>query len=236
LSDHDPSYWDKLCGLVRRDGRAERAFIDAGANRGDFTARLLEEFPGCNIQAIEPNPRLCAGLAQRFAAQHVRIWNAALHDHEGTIQLQVHADAATSSVLPRPAGARRYFGSGDRIVATVPVDAMTLDRLVQDAAIEHVDLLKLDTQGAELPIIRGARRLLQRAAIDVIYTEFFVVPHYEGAASLHELWAALDAHGYVMHDLFKGPYGRNGQLRFGDAIFVSPKVRELYLDAFADEA
>ena len=83
---------------------------------------------------------------------------------------------------------------------------------------------------------RLTREIIVSAAIDVIYTEFFVVPHYEGAATLHELRAALDAHGYVLYDLFKGPFGRNGQLRFGDAIFVSPKVRERYLDAFPEES
>jgi FkbM family methyltransferase len=236
LSDHDRSYWGKLCALVRSADRAQPLFIDGGANRGDFTAQLMGEFPDCSVHAVEPNPDLCAGLGQRFAGKKVRIWNAALHEHEGKVDLQVHANAATSSVLPRPVAGRRYFDSSDRVVATVTVDALSLDRLAGDAAIEHVDLLKLDTQGAELPIIRGAKRLLQSAAIDVIYTEFFVVPHYEGAATLHELWAALDAHGYVLYDVFKGPYGRNGQLRFGDAIFVSPKVRERYLDRFPDES
>ncbi len=98
-----------------------------------------------------------------------------------------------------------------------------------------IHFLKLDTQGAESSILRGAQRMLCTAAIDVIYTEFFLVPHYEGAAMLDQLWAQLSAYGYTIFDLFKGPYGRNGQLRFGDAIFVSPRVRAQVLDAFPDE-
>ncbi len=235
MSDHDSSYWGKLTALVRGAGLEQPVFVDAGANRGDFTSSLIEEFPACRVHSVEPNPDLCAGLAKRFAGKNVRVWNVALHDHEGQIDLRVHDNPATSSVLPRPAHARRYFHSSDCVVATVTVGVTSLDRLAEDAAIERIDLLKLDTQGAELPILRGARRLLESAAIGVIYTEFFVVPHYEGAASLHELWAALSAHGYVMYDLFKGPHGRNGQLRFGDAIFVSPEVRERYLDTFVDE-
>jgi len=39
----------------------------------------------------------------------------------------------------------------------------------------------------------------------------------------------------VLFDLFKGPIARNGQLRFGDAIFVSPSFRAAHLDAFAAE-
>jgi FkbM family methyltransferase len=236
VSDHDPTYRRKLNDLVAMTGRERRVFLDVGGNRGDFTAQLLEDFPGSRVHAVEPDPQLCAGLRERFASRDVTLWNAALHDHEGTLELQVHANPGTSSLLERPANARRYFDSGDRVVAKVPVRAMTLDRLAEEAGIGRVDLMKLDTQGAELPILRGGRRLLAAAAIDVIYTEFFLVPHYEGAATLRELWDELAAHGYGMYDLFKGPHGRNGQLRFGDAIFVSPRMRAEFLDTFPDEA
>jgi FkbM family methyltransferase len=236
MSDHDPSYWSRLRGLLERTAGEQPVFIDAGANHGDFTALLAEDFPSSTVHSIEPDPQLHAELAHRFAGKRVRPWNAALHDHEGSIDLRVHANPGTSSVLPRPASARRYFDSADRVVAKVAVRAMTLDVLTTEAGLAHVDLLKLDTQGAELPIIRGAQGLLRAAAIDVVYTEFFLVPHYEGAALLPELWAALGEHGYAMYDLFKGPHGRNGQLRFGDAIFVSPRVRERCLDAFPEEA
>ena len=236
MSDHDPSYWPKLLALLGPCAGGGRVFVDVGANRGDFTAQLLSAFPECQVHAVEANPRLCEELGARFASRNVRSWNTALHDHDGTIELQVHADSGTSSVLPRPSGARRYFHSGDRVVERATVRARTLDGLAAEAGIGHVDLLKLDTQGAELPIIRGARRLLDAAAIDVIYSEFFIVPHYEGAAVLHELCAALAAHGYTVFDLFKGPCGRNGQLRFGDAIFVSARFRREVLDRFPDEA
>lgn len=236
MSDHDPTYWSRLRGLLDRTAGPQPVFVDGGANRGDFTALLLENFPSSTVHAAEPNARLLADLTRRFEGRKVRFWNVALHDHEGSIDLHVHADPGTSSVLPRPTSARRYFHSSDRVVATLPVRAMTLDRLAAEAAVAHIDLLKLDTQGAELPILRGARRLLESSAIDIIYTEFFLVPHYEGAALLPELWDALGHHGYIMYDMFKGPYARNGQLRFGDAIFVSPGVRERCLDAFPAEA
>jgi FkbM family methyltransferase len=235
MSDHDPSYWPKLVRLLRGIGEERPVFLDVGANRGDFTAMLLTEFAGCTVHAVEPDARMCEDLRKRFESAPVHVREVALGDRETVANFQVHANPATSSLLPRPAQARRYFHSEDSVAEVTPVRVTTLDRLAEEAGIGHVALAKLDTQGSELPILRGAERLLAAAAIDVFYTEFFVVPHYEGAALLHELWAAFARHGYVLHDLFKGPYGRNGQLRFGDAIFVSPRVRSRYLDAQPDE-
>jgi FkbM family methyltransferase len=235
MSDHDPTYWERIRELLARIAAPQPLFVDGGANRGDFTATLLDQYPDATVHAVEPNPGLCEALAQRFASRPVHVHEAALYSREGTLELNLHENPGTSSLLPRPASGRRYFHSSDRVVATVPVRATTLDRLAAAESIERIALLKLDTQGAELPIIEGAAGLLGRGAIDVIYTEFFVVPHYEGAALLHELWGALAAHDYVLYDLFKGPYGRNGQLRFGDALFVSPRVRAGCLDTFPEE-
>lgn len=235
MSDHDPTYWPKLLALLRAAGAEAPAFIDGGANLGEFTASLLREFPAASVHAVEANPHLIAPLRERFAGKPVRVWHAALHERAGEIALEVHADSGTSSVLPRPRDARRYFHRSDRVTERVTVPATTLDALADEAGLASIALLKLDTQGAEESILRGARRLLAAAAIDVVYTEFFVAPHYEGAATLRGIWEAFEEHGYVLYDLFKGPNAGNGQLRFGDAIFVSPKIRERVLDASPEE-
>ena len=237
MSDHDPTYAAKLAALLRRAERPRRTFIDGGACRGDFSALLAGEFPGATIHAFEPNAALCGDIERRFAGNpDFHLWNRALHERAGRIELQVHADPGTTSLLPRPAGDRRYFHSSDRVVASQTVDTATLDDFLAAHVPEGVALLKLDTQGAELSILRGAARSLQAQSIEVIYTEFFLVPHYEGAPLLNDLWDLLAGHGYSMFDLFKGPYAANGQLRFGDAIFVSPRYRAECLDTFPAEA
>jgi FkbM family methyltransferase len=236
MSDHDPSYAPKLTSLLRRSQRTPRTFIDAGACRGDFTALLVSEFEEAAVHAFEPNPELSSDLAQRFEGDsRVRIWNLALHERTGRSALHVHADPGTSSLLDRPASERRYYHSSDRVVATLQVATTTLDAFIDAHAGSGVALLKLDTQGSELAILRGARRALDAAAIDVIYTEFFVVPHYAGAPLLGDLLGLLGQHGYSMFDLFKGPNAANGQLRFGDAIFLSPTFRARHVDTSPDE-
>ena len=236
MSDHDPTYAAKLVALLRRSPVATPAFIDGGACHGDFAALLRTEFARATIHAFEPNPALAADLTQRFrgdAAFH--LWQLALHGKTGSIEFHVHADPGTSSLLRRPTGDRRYYHSGDRVVASVIVPTISLDEFIAAHAPGGVGLLKLDTQGAELAILRGARGALASGAIEVVYCEFFIVPHYAGAPLLGDLMGFLGQFGYSMFDLFKGPYARNGQLRFGDAIFISPAFRSRHVDTLPEE-
>lgn len=232
MSDHDPTYAAKLLELLNRvSPDSHRVFVDVGAHKGDFGRMLAKAFPDCRIFAIEADTDLCAGL-QRLAAGEVDmdVSNYALHEGAGEIEFFVHLDRGTSSVFPRSSAARRYYHSSDRVVESRRVPAISLDRFLQTKGIGHVDLLKLDTQGAEAAILRGAGDSLSAQSIDVIYTEFFTVPHYQDAPLLHELWGQLAHYGYRLYDLFKGPCGINGQLRFGDAIFVSPRFGGRYID------
>lgn len=236
MSDHDPTFAPKLVSLLQRSSNQRPVFIDGGACRGEFSQFLLDAIPSATIHAFEPNERLAAELAVRFDSRaNVHVWNHALHAAVGAADLEVHADPGTSSLLPRTHDARRYFHSSDAVLRRDRVSTLDLDSFVGEHAPDGVTLLKLDTQGSELDILRGARGTLARHAIEVLYTEFFVVPHYAGAPLLGDLLAYLGSFGYTLFDLFKGPNARNGQLRFGDAIFVSPAFRATQLDAFAAE-
>src|SRR5439155_20000593 len=97
------------------------------------------------------------------------------------------------------------------------------------------DLLKIDVQGAELEVLCGAAELLKDGRVGVIFTEVAFVPHYEGAPLMHELWRHLAERRFSLYDLTPELYGRDGQLRYGDAIFVSPAVRRDVIDRAGDE-
>ncbi|HJU21255.1 MAG TPA: FkbM family methyltransferase [Casimicrobiaceae bacterium] len=237
MSDHDPTYAAKLISLLRKSPEPAKTFIDAGACRGDFTGFLIGAFPHASVHALEPDPALCEVVSHRFREMaNVRAWQVALNESRGFAKLHVHEDPGTSSLLARPAHGRRYYHRRDRVLATIDVPTLSLDEFIAERGASSIALLKLDTQGSELSILRGARNALERGTIDAIYTEFFVVHHYDGAPLLGDQIAVLNTFGYSLFDLFKGPYASNGQLRFGDAIFVSPQFRARYLDASSDES
>jgi hypothetical protein len=143
--------------------------------------------------------------------------------------------SATNSLLPRPRNLKRYYPQNAETVGQVEVETTTLDTFCKHSAISKIDILKMDIQGGELLALQGATDLLSESLVDLIYTEVIFVPHYEGGPLFHELSGFLSRYDYSLFDLFLIKHGNNGQLRHGDAIFVSNKMRAVIVDSFNPE-
>ena len=152
-------FFDKL---IRRDWH----IADIGANQGLYTLYFSRQSPEGRVYAFEPDPRLFAALkanVQRNGAQNVRLFNAAAADRTTKLTLQ----------------AGRFNRGDNRIVpshlaapGTVDVDAMPLDDAIPE---RRLNLLKIDVQGFEIQVIRGAKRLIEANPDLVILLEFW--PH-----------------------------------------------------------
>ena len=84
--------------------------------------------------------------------------------------------------------------------------------------------------------LKGASDLLSKSRIGLIYTEVMFVPHYEGGPLFYELCEFLARYNYSLYDLFLVKHGTNGQLCYGDAIFISYEMRTRVVDSFDPEA
>lgn len=231
----DEPLWRAALALTRRTP-AEIVF-DVGAHTGAMTSLFLEELAEAEVFAFEPDPQIHASLAERFADEpRAHPVGVALGEREGVTAFHRGAATFTSSRFPRNASGRRYFRSDYVMVESTEVRLDTLDAFCAREGVPRIDLLKLDTQGGERDILLGARDLLRDGRVAVIVTEFFVAPHYEGAPLFDEIWSLLRRDGYELFDMFCGPRGLNGQLRYGDAIFVSPEYRRQWLDSAPPEA
>lgn len=216
--------WPVLQKLMH--GRSVRCIVDVGAHHGSMTAWFRASFPTARVHAIEPDPATFERLRVAFVDDSlVTLANLALLSNEGRATFHRGHMDATSSVFPRNTTGRRYFNSAYTMRETLEVTCRTLDSYGADAGIDRIDILKLDTQGSELAILEGGRGLLSAGRIDVVVTEFFCIPHYEGAPLLDEIWTYLRQKGYELFDLALGAHASDGQARYGDAVFLSPDFR-----------
>lgn len=174
--------------------------IDAGAHKGSFLYTLARAArPGLAI-AFEPQPELASYLER--AAHVARLSNVvvercALSDEEGERELLVPSDGFTQGAsLESSIGAERACRS-------VTVRTMTLDRYLQGQRA-RVAALKLDVEGHEPALLRGAERTLaEHRPLLVLECE----ERHLGAGGTARLFAWLRERGY------DGDFVQRGRLR-----------------------
>jgi len=161
----------------------QRAAVDVGASRGLYAGRLAELCPW--VHGVEPQPRLVAELRRKLP-RNTTIHAVALSDQPGEAVLRIPPDDGRASLEPHNAVA------GDRL--TVPV--ARLDELVE----QPVGFMKIDVEGHELAVLRGAERIL-RADRPVLLIESEALHH---PAAPFNLFEHLGERGYAGWFLWQG--------------------------------
>src|SRR5581483_1279373 len=162
-------------------GREAAVVLDVGANEGQSATQFFELFPSARIYSFEPSSGAFQTLAG-VARQNTRLTavNKALGEHPGTLVLHENKMHQTNSFLPAASRSKEYFNT-DVLACEkkTEVEVTTLDTFCSKESIEHIDLLKVDVQGFELNVLKGARTMLAGTKIGCIVLEVSFVPLYE---------------------------------------------------------
>ena len=221
-------------GLIERLGIKSPIIFDVGANKGDTAAEYLSLFPNATVYCFEPFPETLDLLNQRFAGnEHVAIVPKAVSTEAGTTTFFVNHAAATNSLLPRPAKSKRFYPKNARSKGEIEVQTIDLDSYCHGLDIDRINILKLDIQGGELMAIGGAERMLGEQCVDVVYCEIQFAPLYEGAAQFDGVWVKMRELGYSLFDIYDLHRSAGGQIVYGDAMFVSQRVKEQVISRLA---
>lgn len=188
--------------------------IDVGANRG----RYIQVLRGCvgfrgPIAAIDPVPQNVTAIqAQATHDAELKVFAAAAGDQDGATRINVTATGTLSSVFtPKPEGVGR-FGKLSQVREQVDVDLRTLDTLYPELFAGEPPrqiFLKTDTQGFDLNVLRGAKRVLQRTV--GLQIEIPFVPLYEDVPQASEYFRTLEELGFALvgfHPVNRLPDGR----------------------------
>ena len=176
--------------------------LDIGANIGAHTLPLARcVYPAGRIVAFEPtayaygklrqnislNPTI-AGMIQAEQIMLVGIDNS-------QVKPRLYSSWQIHEALPDT-----HPKHGGRLMDTTGARHMTLDQFVTRYNVAAVSLIKLDVDGHECQVLRGARELLRRDK-PVLLTEIMPYGLEETGASLDELLEILAAHGYKLYQL-----------------------------------
>jgi FkbM family methyltransferase len=113
--------------------------VDLGANAGEFATKMNDRF-GVRVIAVEPNPALYARLCK---LPYVTAFQAAISSRDGTARFVIDENDLASRI-----------GQADD--TGIEVETITLSSLMQRAGIQHIDLLKIDIEGAEIDLLMTA--------------------------------------------------------------------------------
>ena len=203
--------------------------LDVGANLGQFARYAREHFAASHIHCFEPLPGPAAqirdwGAGAGAGAGRVSVYELALGDAPGEAELIEHLDhSPSSSFLKSTERSDQMFPQTVRqTTRRVRVDTLDNWAAAHEALLLRPCLLKLDVQGFEMQVLRGAARTLAR--VDLCLVEVTPIPLYEGQATFVEIVGALAAAGLHYLGNLEQYHDQAGVPVYMDALFVRPAL------------
>jgi FkbM family methyltransferase len=179
--------------------------VDVGSRGGFDELRTLR--PSLHVYSLDADPAAPLG-SEEFASFHH--FSLALHSSRGERDFFLTTHPSFSSLLEFDAQAFiRHFGlmagsakwaRGLESQRKETTKTETADNFFRSQNVEHIDFLKLDTQGTELEILKGASEYLGEARIAVIKTEVSFVPVYRNQCTFSDIDHFLKQQGFLFVD------------------------------------
>jgi FkbM family methyltransferase len=147
-------------------------FFDVGANVGQTAREALDTFPDSNVFSFEPHPDTFKRLTEAIADPRLSAYQIAFTEQDGNMTLYEYASTGDgtqiNSLVPDARFPTQFGYQARALVARCE----TIDGFCEKQGIERIDVLKIDTEGSELFVMKGAARMLRERRITFILTEY----------------------------------------------------------------
>ena len=207
--------------------KLQLSLIDIGASGGIHPRWGESSQQSLRVMLFEPEDEARKELQANLGG-NVTVRGVGLSSSAGTLPLYVAEKRMCSSVHPRNVEFVNRFPEAHRfdITHTTQIELSTLDDECKAADFDPVDFLKLDAEGHELDILKGASHTLEQ--LIGLESEVLFSPLYLEATTFAELTTFLTAHGLVLFDLQRYFWKRTGcdrlpsrgQLVIGNALYL----------------
>ena len=173
-----------------------KTVIDIGAHAGEFTELARRRVPDARVFAFEPLPGAFAVLQSVISAAPTGsyAYPFALGDSDASLTMTEYPFTPCSSLLKAEKGNRAlvpYMAFGTRRAVRV----RRLDDVLSHSDLVHPVLMKIDVQGYEDRVLRGAEKIL--GDVDVLIIETSFVSLYAGQLLHADVRSWLERHGFL---------------------------------------
>ena len=204
LRKYQPDYYPKVV-------------FDVGANMGQTVLKWNRFFPNATYHCFEPVAQTMDILKQNTAKlKNVQYHQYALGADRNQAEIVLCNDSSLNSFVDivREMGER-----------TEAVQIYTLDEVCEKESIHYVDVLKIDTEGFDIEVLKGATGMLRQHNITFIQVEAGMNPHNKLHVPLQAFVDYLTPFGYVLFGIYEQHLEWTGEKRlsFCNPVFISEK-------------
>jgi len=190
-------------------GYQPKLVLDIGAYEGNWAESFLTIFPEAKILMLEGQEGKRNLLQQKTAAnKHLYFQIALLGSAEYEVEFNIYETASSVLKENNETGAKTEIRT-----------LTTLDKSIINTPFTKADFIKIDTQGYELEILKGAEKTMQQA--EFILLEVSLIDIYKNCPMVAEVMAFMQSKGFVLYDicsLMRRPY--DNALFQSDFLFV----------------
>ena len=205
---------DAFADMRMLSGTERPVIFDVGANVGQSIGVFRKRFGRPVIHSFEPGRATFEQLQRNTAGvPDLRLNNVALGATMGSATLIENERSDMSSMLePGP----DCWGAIER---RSTVDVTTVDDYCARHGIERIDILKIDTQGFDLEVLRGAERMMHSGAIRLVFMEIIFSEMYKGLPRFDETFAFLADRRFRLVAFYDFYYQRD-RASWTDGLFI----------------
>lgn len=221
LVDFALSYIAEVSYLrLAQRGFRPNGIIDIGAYQGDWTRLIAGVFPRVPILMVE---------AQAEKKSHLDAVRADIPCADYALCLLGSSEGSEVTFNVMETGSSTYSERSNVARAQRSLKTRTLDNLLKEHPLPPPLFIKLDVQGAELDVIRGAASAMEQAQI--VQLEIALMPYNEGAPMANAVFNFMEERGFVLFDVCGFIRPKPSYLTQIDVLFV-PRDSELRSDFF----
>ena len=172
--------------------------LDVGAHHGEWAAQFLSLGPNSFVVCFEIVPAIRDKLKQHFSADtRVSIADCGLSDQVGIVKVTWNKSCGPSSSI---SGESRHYEGAELTVVSCAVQ--TGDKYLCENAIGQIDFLKIDTEGHEVPVLKGFAQLLGSAQAPRVIQFEYGTTWLAGRHRLADAYSILQCKNYSIGRLY----------------------------------